>query len=142
VPKPFSEVSLLSGKETSTSDALQISRRRFGQYAAVGAALSFSPPQFLVASHGSHRERRDDVDLTPEQTREVDAKLANILRKYRSRLSDEQCRHLRRILSYNEKMLSSVRAFPLQNGDPPAGVLRISLLGEGLPPSKAEESKT
>jgi hypothetical protein len=142
VPKPNSDLSLLSQQETSTSDALQISRRRFGQYAAAAAGLSLSPAQFLAAPHDTHQERHDGVDLTPEQTREVDAKLVNIVRKYRTRLSDEQCRHLRRILSYNEKLLASVRAFPLQNGDPPAGVLRISFLPEVLPSSKAEDWKT
>jgi hypothetical protein len=141
VRNPHSDLSLLS-QETSTSDALQISRRRFGQYAAVAAALSLSPVQFLAASHDTQQERHEGVDLTPEQTREVDAKLASIVRKYRTRLSDEQCQHLRRILSYNEKMLASVRAFPLQNGDPPAGVLRISFLPEILPSSKAEDWKT
>jgi hypothetical protein len=33
---------------------------------------------------------------------------------------------LRRILTYNERMLASVRSFPLENGDPPASVLRVS----------------
>jgi hypothetical protein len=69
-------------------------------------------------------------DLTREQTEEVEAKLANIVRKYGSRVSDEQRGHLRRILSYNEKMLASIRAFPLQNGDPPASVLKFSFLSE------------
>jgi hypothetical protein len=142
VPKPFSDLSLLSNQEISSSDVLQISRRRFGRCAAVAAALSLSPVPLLATSHGSHQEPHDGIDLTPEQTREVDAKLDNIIRKYRRRLSDEQCHHLRRILGYNEKMLASVRGFPLQNGDPPAGVLRISLLGEVLSSSKAEQWKT
>jgi len=64
--------------------------------------------------------------LTPEQSRDVDAKLANIIRKYGERLSEEQRKHLRRILAYNETMLAPVRAFALQNGDPPVTVLKLS----------------
>jgi hypothetical protein len=80
-------------------------------------------------AHHTHRQPHR-ADLSPEQTEEVDAKLASIVRKYGSRLSDEQRGHLRRILSYNEKMLASIRDFPLQNGDPPASVLMFSLLSE------------
>jgi hypothetical protein len=81
--------------------------------------------------HGPHRHPQSQAaDLTSEQTEEVEAKLANIVRKYGSRLSEEQRTHLRHILAYNEKMLASVRSFPLQNGDPPASVLAISFQSE------------
>jgi hypothetical protein len=83
-------------------------------------------------AHNPHRQS-NNADPTPEQTTEVEAKLANVVRKYGSRLSDEQRGHLRRILSYNEKMLASIRAFPLQNGDPPASVLMFSFLSEPPP---------
>jgi len=64
--------------------------------------------------------------LTPEQSRDVDAKLANIIRKYGERLTEEQRKHLRRILAYNETMLAPIRAYALQNGDPPVTVLKLS----------------
>ncbi len=73
---------------------------------------------------------KKDAGLTPQQTADVDAKLANIVRQYGNRLTGEQREHLRRILTYNEKMLASIRAFPLENGDPPASVLKISRLRE------------
>jgi hypothetical protein len=122
------------GTNSFHDDGPRISRRRFGQHAAVAAALSLSSAQLLAASHHPHRESptgarsapNSAADLTPEQTQEVEAKLANIVRKYGTRLSDEQRQHLRRILAYNEKMLASVRTFPLENGDPPASVLKIS----------------
>jgi hypothetical protein len=66
--------------------------------------------------------------LTAEQSQEVEARLTNIIRKYGNRLSIAQRDHLRRILAYNEKMLVSIRAFPLQNSDPPASVLKASFL--------------
>lgn len=56
---------------------------------------------------------------------EVEARLANIVRQYGSRLSPEQVQHLRKILVENERMLAAVRSFSIENGDPPASVLKI-----------------
>jgi hypothetical protein len=113
-----------NGRQTPSEPRL--SRRRFGQHAALAATLSLSPARLFAALHHWHRQAQDSVELTPEQTENVEAKLANIIRKYGSRLSEEQRKHLRRILGYNERMLASVRAFQLQNGDSPASVLKIS----------------
>jgi hypothetical protein len=146
VPKSFPDPSAPSDPKLSASDAPRISRRRFGHHAALAAALSLSPAELFAALHHSRRQSHESFELTPEQTQDVDAKLANIVRKYGSRLSDEQRRHLRRILSYNERMLASVRAFSLQNGDAPASVLKISSAAQTFPPgthrSATEEGKT
>ena len=115
----------------------RISRREFGLDAAVVAALSLSvsPTAFLA-----ERRDRDNISptiaageqetgapkLTAEQSRDVEAKLVNIIRKYGERLSDEQRKHLRRILAYNETMLAPIRAYALQNGDAPVTVLKVS----------------
>ena len=119
----------------------RISRREFGLDAAIGAAaaaaLSLSPPSLLAARRdpdnispaiptGEQETAGANPTLTPEQSRDVDAKLANITRKYGERLSEEQRKHLRRILAYNETMLAPIRAFALQNGDPPVTVLKLS----------------
>jgi hypothetical protein len=115
----------------------RISRREFGLDAAVTAALSLSVlPTGLLAA----RSDRDTISptipggeqetaapkLTAEQSRDVEAKLANIIRKYGERLSEEQRKHLRRILAYNETMLAPIRAHALQNGDAPVTVLKLS----------------
>jgi hypothetical protein len=115
----------------------RLSRREFGLDAAVAAAAAFSlsPPSLL-----SPRRDPDNISptiaageqeaatskLTSEQGRDVEAKLANIIRKYGDRLSEEQRKHLGKILAYNEAMLAPVRAFALQNGDPSATVLKLS----------------
>ena len=119
----------------------RISRREFGLDATIGAAaaaaLSLSAPSLLAARRGpdnispaiptgEQETAGAKPTLTPEQSRDVDAKLANIIRKYGERLSEEQRKHLRRILAYNETMLAPVRAFALQNGDPPVTVLKLS----------------
>ena len=120
---------------------MRISRREFGLDATIGAAaaaaLSLSPPSLLNARRdpdnispaipaGEQETAGAKPTLTPEQSRDVEAKLANIIRKYGERLSEEQRKHLRRILAYNETMLAPVRAFALQNGDPPVSVLKLS----------------
>jgi hypothetical protein len=119
----------------SKSKSARISRREFGLDAAVAVALSLSPSGLSTA-----RRDRDNISptiaadeqetgtpkLTPEQSRDVEAKLANIIRKYGERLSEEQRKHLRRILAYNETMLAPIRAYALQNGDPPVTVLKLS----------------
>jgi hypothetical protein len=137
---------LTPNDDLPTDDARRISRRRFGQHAALAAALSLSPAELLAALHHSRRQSHDGVELTPEQTQNVEAKLDNIIRKYGSRLSQEQRQRLRRILTYNERMLASVRAFSLKNGDPPADVLKISLAAKALPsatrPSATEEGNS
>jgi hypothetical protein len=93
--------------------------------------VALSPaPSFATASD-SNETAANRSGLTAEQWQEVEARLANIVRKYGDRLTQEQRNHLRRIVAYNEKMLASVRAFPLQNGDSPASVLKVSLAGEG-----------
>jgi hypothetical protein len=116
-----------------------ISRRKFGLDAATAAAgalsLSVSPTGLRAASRdrekisptiSSAEQETAASKLTPEQSRDVEAKLANIIRKYGARLSEEQRKHLRKILAYNETMLAPIRIFTLQNGDAPVTVLKPS----------------
>ena len=138
---PSSNNSGASNKNANSAGAksARISRREFGLDAAVGAvaaaAVSLSPPSLLAARRdpdnisptiAAGEQETVNVKLTREQSRDVEAKLANIIRKYGERLSEEQRKHLRKILAYNETMLAPVRAFALQNGDPPVTVLKLS----------------
>ena len=126
-----------NGAETKSA---RISRREFGLDAAVVAAgalsLSVSPTDLLAARSdrdnispaiaAGEQETAASLKLTPEQSRDVETKLANIIRKYGERLSEEQRKHLRKILAYNETMLVPIRTFTLQNGDAPVTVLKLS----------------
>lgn len=125
-----------NGAATKSS---RISRRKFGLDAAAAAAgalsLSVSPTSLRAALRdrdkisstiSSGEQETAASKLTPEQSRDVEAKLANIMRKYGERLSEEQRKHLRKILAYNETMLAPIRAFALQNGDAPVTVLKLS----------------
>ncbi len=123
--------------QPSSRDTRRISRRRFGRSAATAAVLSLSP-RTLAAGSGDPRQglgaeakaQGASLGLTAEQTEEVEAKLANIIRKYGNRLTEEQRNHLRRILAYNQRMLAGVRAVSLRNGDTPATVFKVSLARE------------
>lgn len=141
MPKRIPDQTGSSPADSSSKNQLKFSRRRFGRNAAAMAALSVSPVSLLgmagapaVASPEPQSQAKagdySKLGITPEQGAEVEAKLANIVRKFGSRLSVEQREHLRRILAYNERMLAGVRAFELQNGDPPASVLRVSPMRE------------
>jgi hypothetical protein len=125
-----------NGAATKSS---RISRRKFGLEAAAAAAgalsLSVSPTSLRAALRDRDKisptisageQETAASKLTPEQSRDVEAKLANIIRKYGERLSEEQRKHLRKILAYNETMLVPIRTFTLQNGDAPVTVLKLS----------------
>lgn len=111
-----------------------ISRRHFAQTAALAVAALSPPATALVAGlppaapgdSAAAPVQPDNLGLNPTQKKEVEAKLANIVRKWGSRLSNQQREHLGHILGYNEKMLASIRNFVLENGDAPATVLKLA----------------
>jgi hypothetical protein len=139
VSEPFSPLSILP-KSFDSANASPISRRDFGRRAVIGAAVTLSSALLAcnIASvqeskPGEKSPDKSSRSLAPDQAQEVEARLANIVRKHGNRLSEEQRQHLRRILTYNERMLASIRTFSLQNGDPPASVLKISLRNQAEP---------
>lgn len=121
-----------------------ISRRQFGRNATIVAAMFTAPALLATTAETAEAARPQEKKpeplegLTPEQVAEVDARLANILRKYGSRFNDDQKARLRSILAQNERMMAPVRAFSLQNGDPPASVLRISFDNPGVMHGKSK----
>jgi hypothetical protein len=120
-----------AGSQTALEPSPKISRRQFGRKAAVAAAASLSVPAMLAASAAHSSPPQDQKaeplkNLTPQQAADVDAKLANILRKYGDRFSDDQKKRLRRILAQHQRLMAPVRDFAVQNGDPPASVLRVT----------------
>ena len=63
--------------------------------------------------------------LPPADQAAVDAKYANVIRKYRDRLSEAQQTRAKEILVRHQRMLMRVRDFSLENGDAPATSLRL-----------------
>jgi len=97
----------------------RFSRRSLGRRAALAVAVGLSKdapsaPQF-----------QNQPPLAEADQAEVDAKFADVVRKYGSRLSDEQKTRVRNVLGRHQRMLARVRSFPLENGDPAATGLRL-----------------
>jgi len=94
---------------------LRFSRRKFGRSAAM-----------MAAAFSAAAQQNDTAALPPEQAGEVEARFAEVIRRYGDRLSEAQRQHVRRILTQNERMLARIREYPLDNGDTPATVLKLA----------------
>jgi hypothetical protein len=92
-----------------------ISRRKFGASALLGATLPAIAAPLQQAGEA----------LSAAENADVEARYNNAIRQYGDRLSDEQRQRIRRILTANERMMSHIREFPLDNGDTPATVLKL-----------------
>ena len=93
----------------------QVSRRKL--MAGTAAALT--------ATAVRAQENDSGTGLPPPDQAAVDAKYANLIRKYGDRLSAAQRTRAREILVRHQRMLMRVRDFALENGDAPATGLRL-----------------
>jgi hypothetical protein len=111
----------------------RIPRRVFARRAALAATAIAAPKRLLVHAEttglrgpfAADVQESEESKLSPESRARVEATLQNILRKYGDRFSEDQKKRLRRIAAENERLLAAVRAFPLENWDPPANVLKL-----------------
>ena len=104
-----------------------LDRRQFtlGAAAVAAAALIHPDKALAQAATGSVAEldkktREAMAKLSPAARAEVEAKVANIFRKYGDRLSEEQKADIRRIMAESQEGFEKMRAFTLENGDQPA----------------------
>ncbi|HLK31450.1 MAG TPA: hypothetical protein VKT29_00090 [Terriglobales bacterium] len=99
-----------------------ITRRQFAQtaaWASATAALTVVPAAAspILGNHGDNESPLDEA--------ESEARWQAIVHRYGDRLSEEQKKRLRKILAYNEKLLTPIRNYPLNNGDSAATVLKF-----------------
>jgi hypothetical protein len=118
-------------KRSNENDSL-LSRRDFARTAALAAASAAIAPIRLPAAPIEPGRRSDDPTQTPPQTSlspadqaEVDARVAEILRKRGDRLSPDQKTEIRRLTTELQKSIVRLRAYPLGNSSQPATVLKI-----------------
>jgi hypothetical protein len=95
-----------------------VSRRRFGRRAALAAVAGTFAPPLLDSQDGARSLPAGDQSA-------VDAKYANVIRKYGDRLSPAQRVRAREILVSHQRMLKRIRDFKLENSDAPATGLRL-----------------
>ncbi len=110
----------------------RISRREFAGRAAKGAAAALVVPAGLFAPSAvagptspPAQTAAEAPKLSPEARAEAEEKISAIFRKYGARLSEEQKADIRRIMLENQQSLETLRAYPLENSDEPATVLRL-----------------
>src|SRR4029077_17920903 len=108
-----------------------LGRRKFALGAAAAATTALVRPGDLLAQTAvtgdnsvEAKTRAAMAKLSAQARAEVEMKVANILRKYGSRLNDEQKADIRRIMAESQEGLEKMRAFPLDNGDQPADTFR------------------
>jgi hypothetical protein len=105
-------------KENPSPDPNGISRRLFGRRAALAtAAGTLSSPLLDSEPRASGLPAGDEAA--------VNAKYANVIRKYGARMSAAQRVRTREILVEHQKMLKRIRDFALENNDAPATGLRL-----------------
>jgi hypothetical protein len=82
----------------------------------LGIGCAAEQPQPAQSTAAASKFSQDD---------EIEARFQRIIRSYGDRLSEEQRNRLRKILAYNERLLKPIRDFPIENGQPPAPVLKV-----------------
>jgi len=114
-------------KQTARSEPGGLSRREFARGATVAAAaIAAIPGSILGAAALPQQPTREGLKLSPEAVAEVDAKAAEILRRYGDRLDEAQKADIRRLAGEGQEPLEALRAFPLANSDEPATILHLS----------------
>jgi len=109
-----------------------LSRRSFARGAALAVgAVAMLPADLLAQTQASSPSAPDAKKseehapkLSPADQAEAEAKIQNILRKYGSRLGDEERADVRKLVFSLQESLGKLRGFPLGNSDEPALVLR------------------
>jgi hypothetical protein len=118
--------------KTASRRKRHLSRREFAQATVFAAATAVALPSGLLAQVKETTKpappppaSQESKPLCPADEPEVNARLESIFRRYGSRLNDEQRADIRRQVTDGQKSLADLRAFPLDNADEPATVLRI-----------------
>ena len=107
----------------------KITRRDFAVSAALaGAAIAVVPADLLAqqksAAEGAKPETPQPPKLSAASQAEMEARYAEVIRKYGSRLSEDQKKDVHKALLSQQQSLEQIRAFPLENWDEPATVFK------------------
>jgi hypothetical protein len=122
--------------DPKSGSGLKISRRDFAVSAALATAAIAAVPTDLLAqdktaAEAAKPESQQPPKLSAASQAEVEARYAEVLRKYGSRLSDEQKKDVHRLLVSQQQGLDQIRAFPLENWDEPAAIFKAVSAKEG-----------
>jgi hypothetical protein len=110
----------------------KLSRREFARRAALTAATAVVLPNSLLSQETTPKPTLSPqqttptgVTLSPELQAEGELKYQWIIQTYGKRLNEEQKQDLRRLVMEGQAPLAAFRAFPLENANMPATVLKF-----------------
>ncbi len=111
-----------------------LSRREFARRSALAATTALIAPSCAVVA--GERSQAGDLagqaspvrhsSSSPELQAEGELKYQWVIQNYGSRLSDAQKKDVHRLIMEGQKPLAAFRAFPLDNADQPATVLKFT----------------
>jgi len=115
---------------------VKITRRDFAVSAALAtAAIAAVPAELLAqeksAAEAAKPETSQPPKLSAASQAEVEERYAAVLRKYGSRLSEDQRKDVHKSLVSQQQSLDQIRAFPLENWDEPATVFKAVTAAKG-----------
>jgi hypothetical protein len=110
----------------------KLSRREFARRAAFAATTAVVLPATLLSQESAPKPTPSTDQppqaastLSPELQAEGELKYQWIIQTYGKRLNEEQKKDLHRLVMEGQKPLAAFRAFPLDNGNMPATVLKF-----------------
>jgi hypothetical protein len=111
----------------------KLSRREFARRAALAATSVVVVPATLLSQETAPKPApatsapaQSAPPLSPELQAEGELKYQWIIQNYGSRLSDAETKDVHRLVMEGQKPLAAFRAFPLDNADQPATVLKFT----------------
>ncbi len=111
----------------------QLSRREFARRSAFAAATAVIAPSALLSQETAPRPAaspdkppQPSTELSPELQAEGELKYQWVIQTYGSRLTEAQKKDVHRLIMEGQKPLAAFRAFPLENADQPATVLKLT----------------
>jgi hypothetical protein len=111
----------------------KLSRREFARRAALAATTAVVVPAALLSQETAPKPApatsapaQSSPPLSPELQAEGELKYQWIIQNYGSRLSDAEKKDVHRLVMEGQKPLAAFRAFPLDNSDQPATVLKFT----------------
>jgi hypothetical protein len=116
-----------------SEDSHRLSRREFARRAALAATTALVVPGTLLSQGAapkpaapSNAPPQPATPLSPALQAEGELKYQWIIENYGSRLSDAEKKDVHRLVMEGQKPLAALRAFPLENSDQPATVLKFT----------------
>jgi hypothetical protein len=111
----------------------KLSRRAFARNAALAVTTAAAVPSLLAQqapapkpSAAPDKPKPAQEALSPELQQEGELKFQWIMQRYGNRLSATHKEDIHRLIMEGQKPLAALRAFPVDNGDMPALVLKLT----------------